>query len=106
MADGAMTFREAVRAKLEETAGPVFYSDIAAHLNRDAAFVVAKSVSLIECAVAVATDDVALVEVWVKRGELRKPSRAERDAWPGEAGRQWLAVVVQPFVLVQEVEAT
>lgn len=104
MADGAMTLSEAVRAKLEQTAGPVFYSDIAAHLARDAVFVIARSVSLIECGVAVGTDDVTRVEAWVASGELRKPSRAERDAWPNEAGRRWLSVVVQPFILVQDFE--
>jgi hypothetical protein len=104
MADGAMTLPEAVRAKLEQTAGPVLYSDIAAHLARDAVFVVARSVSLIEGGVAVATDDVTRVEAWVASGELRKPSRAEREAWPADAGRRWLSVVVQPFILVQDFE--
>jgi hypothetical protein len=105
MSDGAMKFPEAVKARLEQTAGPVFYSDLAAHLRRDAVFVVAPSLSLIECGVAVATDDLARVEGWVASGHLRKPTRAERAAWPDEPGRQWLAITVQPFVLVQDVTA-
>ena len=102
MGDRAMTMAEAVRAKLEQTIGPVFYADFALHLAHDAVFVVAPSVSLLDCAVAVATDDVEKVERWVASGELRKPSRAERDAWPGNEGRRWLTVVVSPFVLVQD----
>ncbi|HEU4409186.1 MAG TPA: DUF2288 family protein [Polyangiaceae bacterium] len=102
MADRAMKLSEAIEAKLEQSAGLVVYSDLAAHLGRDAVFVVARSLSLVACGVAVATDDVERVEGWVQSGELRKPSRAERAAWPNDAGRRWLAVVVQPFVLVQD----
>jgi hypothetical protein len=102
MSDGAMKLPEAIKIKLEQSAGLVFYSDLAAHLGRDAVFVVARSLSLVACGVAVATDDVERVERWVASGELRKPSRAEREAWPNEAGRRWLAVAVQPFVLVQD----
>ncbi len=102
MGDGAMTMQEAVRRRLEQTAGVVCYSDIATHLEHDAVFVVAGSLSLIDCALAVATDDLERVERWVASGELRKPSRAEREAWPGAEGRRWHSVVVRPFVLVQE----
>jgi hypothetical protein len=105
MADQAMTLREATRARLEQTAGPVFYSDLAAHLGRDAVFVVARSLSLIDCGVAVAVDDVEQVERWVASGELRKPSHAERGAWPGDEGRRWLSIIVHPFVLVQDADA-
>lgn len=93
---------EAIRIKLEERIGPVFYSDLAAHLNRDALFVVAPSLSLLACATAVALDDVEQVTRWISSGELRKPSRGERDAWPLAEKRTWIAVVVQPFVLVQD----
>ena len=47
-------------------------------------------------------DDVDRVQGFIARGELRKPSREERRAWPEEPGRTWTAVVVQPFVLVQD----
>lgn len=91
-----------LRSKLEDRLGPVVYGDLAAHLARDAVFVVASSVGLVDCGIAVATDDVAKVEAWVASGELRKPSKIERDAWPTHEGRTWHAVVVQPFVLIQD----
>ena len=94
--------RAAIRTKLEQSVGPVFFSDLRAHADRDALFVVAPSVALVDCAVAVAPDDVATVGRWIESGELRKPSRAERDAWPLATERRWNARVVQPFVLVQD----
>ena len=61
---------------------------------------VAPSLSLLDCAVGVAMDDVTKVQGWIESGELRKPSKAERAAW-AENGGTWTAVIVQPFVLVQ-----
>lgn len=93
---------QAIREKLESTVGPVTYADLADHLERDGAFVVAPSLSLIECGVAVAMDDVARVETWIGSGELRKPTAEERKLWPTLAQRQWMAIIVRPFVLLQD----
>lgn len=92
----------AIRARLEETVGPVPYSDLVAHLGRDAVFVVSAAVSLVECGVSIALDDVEVVQGLVTRGELRKPSAAERASWATTPERTWTAIVVQPFVLLQD----
>jgi hypothetical protein len=95
-----MTLEEGISLRLRETRGPVTYADIADHLARDAVFIVSPALDLVACGVAVAIDDVELVSSWIQRGELRKPTPLERDAWPRESGVRWLAIVVQPFVLV------
>jgi len=100
MSDGPMSITEAYRVQLEKSLGPVSYSDLRAHLDRDAVFIVASSLSLLDCGVAVALDDVDKVRGWIDSGALRKPSKNERATWP-ETGGTWNAVVVQPFVLVQ-----
>jgi hypothetical protein len=102
MADRPMTLEEGIRTRLEEALGPVLFTDLRAHLARDAVFVVGPTVSLVECGVRVALDDVTAVTAWIASGELRKPSSDERAAWPAAAGRRWMALVVQPFVLVQD----
>ncbi|MGE3669058.1 MAG: DUF2288 family protein [Polyangiaceae bacterium] len=96
-----MNKETAIRTRLSEIAGPVFYSDLKAHLVRDAVFVVAVEVSLVECGVAVALDDVDRVHELIARGHLRKPSRQERARWADTADAAWTAIVVQPYVLVQ-----
>ncbi len=96
---------DAIRVKLEENLGPVQGSDLGAHLRRDAVFVVAVGHSLVACGVAIATDDAASVAAWLASGALRRPTERERDAWPVDETRRWNAVVVQPFVLVQELIA-
>lgn len=98
----AMTLPEAIRVKLERHHGPVFYSDLRAHLERDAVFVVADGLSLVDCGVAVAMDEVEVVRGWIENGRLRKPSSAERDEWAAATDRKWMSVIVQPFILIQD----
>jgi hypothetical protein len=97
-----ISYEEALRIKLAERVGPVFFSDLKAHLERDAVIVIAPGVELLEVAVAVANDDAEHVQKWIGNGTMRKPSLAERANWPSDEGRKWLAVIVQPFVLVQD----
>jgi len=98
----SMSRREATRLRLQETQGVVMYADLAAHLERNAVFIVSQSVSLLECAVAVAMDDTEVVQAWIERAELRRPSKRELESWPKEQEHRWRAVVVQPYVLMQE----
>ena len=93
---------EDLRRALEAHLGPVQSSDLAAHLRRDAVFVVSGGVPLVSCGVAVATNDTASVGAWLASGTLRRPSAEEAEAWLASSTRRWLALVVQPFVLVQD----
>jgi hypothetical protein len=102
MIEAPLTLEQALRIRLGETRGTVLYPDLRAHLERDAVFVVSDAVDLIDAAVAVAMDDVATVGRWIESSELRKPTADERDHWCVAVGRRWQAIVVQPFVLVQD----
>lgn len=94
--------KQSLRAKLEGEAGPVQGSDLAAHLRRDGVLVVSLELSLVECAVAIACDDREAVSAWLAAGALRRPTDDERAAWPADEALRWRAVVVRPFVLVQD----
>ena len=95
----------AIRARLERSIGPVCASDLRAHLARDGVFYVAQGLSLLDCAVAIALDDADAVRGWLAAGALRRPTPDEKRAWPALESRHWMAVVVQPFVLVQDIAA-
>jgi hypothetical protein len=82
----------------EEAAGVVYGSDLAAHFARAAA----PTLSIVECAVALARDDAAAVHAWITSGALRRASDDEARDWPLDATRRWVALVVRPFVLVQD----
>ena len=102
MVEAPLTLEQALRLRLGETRGTALFSDLRAHLARDAVFVVAETVELLDAAVAVAMDDVATVGRWIESNELRKPTADEREQWRLAVGRRWQAIVVQPFVLVQD----
>ncbi len=57
---------------------------------------------MVACAEAIARDDADTVRAWLTRGALRRPDAQERATWPDDPDRRWLALVVAPFVLVQE----
>lgn len=96
-----MTLDVAIRARLEQTRGEVPVSDLFAHLDRDAVFIVAGTQSLVECGVAIAMDDVDRVRELIEASELRKPTLGERDHWRATPTARMVSIVVQPFVLVQ-----
>ena len=76
------------------------WSDLEAHVERGALFVVAPDLDLVEVGVAVVSDDAAAVEGWVNSEALRRPLPAEIEAWKtGEWG--FGTLIAQHFVLVQ-----
>lgn len=92
----------ALRRSFEASAGPVYGSDLGAHLARAAVLVVAPTLSILDCAVALARDDAAAVHAWITSGALRRASDDEAREWPLDPTRRWVALIVRPFVLVQD----
>ena len=97
-----MTTGLSVRATLEASAGPVHYADLVAHLQRNAVFFVDASLLLADAATAIAEDDAASVTGFLASGALRRPTEEEQQAWATSVDRTWIAIVVQPFVLVSD----
>lgn len=93
-----------MRERLLATVGPVYFSDLRAHLTRDAVIVVDVSVELVDAGVAIANDDKALIEEWIRSGVIRKPSLEDVDRWSMIADARWESLIVAPFVLVRELD--
>jgi len=89
------------RARIAATLGEAQGSDLAAHLKRDAIFVVSSEQDLLAVAIAVAEDDAVAVGTWLDAGELRRPTEAEGQAILAEPERPWRTAIVQPFVFAQ-----
>lgn len=56
---------------------------------------------LLDVAVAVATDDSALVQRWMEVRALRRPTDEQIEAWRKETDESFTVVIVQPYVLAQ-----
>ncbi|MDP3275269.1 MAG: DUF2288 family protein [Deltaproteobacteria bacterium] len=90
-----------LRAELERTLGPVTTADLRAHLARDAVVMVRAGISLLDCALALALNDTSAVAQWLAEGTLARVDARTREAHFAHDEGSWLAVIVQPFVLVQ-----
>jgi len=81
----------------------VSWRELKIHLKRDAIIVVAADLDLIDVAVAVASDDKSLVEVWIGEDQLGKPTEEQLKSWEEESDYRFKMLIVQPFILVQNV---
>lgn len=72
------------------------------HHQREALWVVAMPLRLEDVGAALARDDAAAVRGWLADGSLSKPSVEQLENWEGDPTRTLSMLIVQPFVLVQE----
>lgn len=91
-----------LRDELEQSLGPVQFSDLRAHIARGAVIVVDSSLDLLDVGEAIARDDKAVVGAWIELGRIGKPSLATLERWSKLEGPAFMSLVVQPFVLVYE----
>lgn len=72
------------------------------HAQRDAIVVVAPGLDLVDAGVALASDNVLAVQQWIAEQRLYKPSPEQLSDWGSDRDRRFSALIVQPYVLVQE----
>jgi hypothetical protein len=73
-----------------------------AHLERGGLIVVAQDLDIVDVGLSIAADDTAAISNWIARGQLAKPSAGEIAVWDGNKEQQFLALIVSPYVLMQE----
>jgi len=81
----------------------VTWRELKIHLQRDSVIIFSAEIDLIEAAVAVADDDKNRVESWLAAGQLGKPTDQQLKGWEGEADKLFRMLIVQPFILIQEI---
>ncbi len=96
---------EDVRATLAENLAEVDWQNLTPHAKRDALIVVTSYLDLVEVGVKVAANDTASVQNWISEQLIAKPSSEQLATWNQEPNKQFNTIIVQPFVLVQEVES-
>jgi hypothetical protein len=92
-----------IRTKLLEEQADTEWSSLIPHAKRDALIVVDGSLDLVDVGVAIASDNVSLVQRWIDEQLIRKPSQTELSAWNDEPTKQFHTAIVQPFVLVRAI---
>ncbi|HBA88462.1 MAG TPA: DUF2288 domain-containing protein [Geobacter sp.] len=93
----------------EELAAKIDTADwqaLRAHLERGGVVIVDPLLDLAEVGVALAKDDVKSVERWLSSGLIAKPSAQQIQSWDAEKGKNFLCLIVSPYVLAQEESPT
>ncbi len=90
-----------MRDEIAATLGDVFWSDLRAHVERDAVIVVSEGLDLVDVGVAVASNDVEEVDGWINAGQMAKPTPEDLARWPLDATLRFSSVIVKPYVLIR-----
>ncbi|MBC7692007.1 MAG: DUF2288 family protein [Methylotenera sp.] len=91
------------RKNLIATLDEAEWSLLMTHAQRDSLILVNPLLNLLEVAEKMARDDRPTVEKWIGSHQIAKPTADQLEAWNLEPKKRFLCVVVQPFVLVQEI---
>lgn len=89
-----------LEARLNQETARLSWRELGRHFAAGKVIRVSPELDLIEVAAAVAGDDAARVQGWIRAARVAPVSDLEARAWHEAEAVVW-AVVVKPFVLVQ-----
>jgi hypothetical protein len=91
-----------LRAKLNLETAQLAWPELERHFARGDVIKVAVGVDLIDAALHIAENNTATVEAWLADRRIARAELADAEDWHARQPMFW-AVVVAPWVLVQEV---
>ncbi|NJR75105.1 MAG: DUF2288 family protein [Scytonema sp. CRU_2_7] len=91
-----------LRAELTENLDEAEWKWLIPHAQRDAVIVVAVELDLLEVGVAIASDKILEVQIWIDEALITKPSTAQIGEWNTQPAKRFNTLIIQPYVLVQE----
>lgn len=91
-----------LRAKLNLETAQLQWPELERHFARGDVIKVALGTDLVDAALHVAENNTATVEAWLANGRIARAELSDAEDWNARKPMFW-AVVVAPWVLVQEV---
>ena len=91
-----------LRAKLNLETAQLQWSELERHFARGSVIKIAIGTDLINAALNVAENNAATVQEWLADGRIARAELADAEDWHARQPMFW-AVVVAPWVLIQEV---
>jgi hypothetical protein len=92
-----------LRADLAQTLDESEWEWLIPHVKRDAVIVVALGLEVLDVGVAIATDNIPQVQLWIDEQLITKPSPAQLGEWNENPQKRFQTLIVQPYVIVQEI---
>ena len=75
------------------------------HIQKDAVIIVVPDLDILDVGVAISSDNTQSVQHWISEQLLVKPSSDTLSRWNGNPTQKFQALIVQPYILVQELAA-
>ena len=94
---------EDLLTKLNKETARLNWKELEPHFARGSVIRVSKGVDLIAVAKVIAEDNTSSLEQWIQQDEVNNASVEEAKVWADNQSDFW-AVVVAPYVIVQETE--
>ncbi|HEY9650640.1 MAG TPA: DUF2288 domain-containing protein [Coleofasciculaceae cyanobacterium] len=91
-----------IRAELAESLDEAVWDWLKPHVQKDRVVVVNQGLDLLDVGVAIASDDVISVQHWISEQLVHKPFPDQLTNWSSDQTKRFQALIVQPYVLVQE----
>lgn len=91
------------KQRFERDLATVSWRELRIHLQRDAIVTVAPELDLIAVATAVADDNTLQVQGWIAHYQLSKPTANQLQQWESNLKHPFRMLIVQPYILIQEV---
>ncbi|MCC5642064.1 DUF2288 domain-containing protein [Nostoc sp. CHAB 5824] len=95
-----------LRAELTEILDEAEWEWLIPHVQRDAVILVSLELNLVDVGVAIASDNIPSVEQWIDKQLIAKPTIVQVGEWNGDPTKRFNTLIVQPYVLAQEIVAT
>ena len=95
--------REQLKKKFKKEYDVVKWDTIKEHLVRDAVIIVSPELNIVESAIEIAQDHIDVVSGWLKEKKIYKPDQAILNEWEKNPEKCFGFIIVQPYVLIQEV---
>jgi hypothetical protein len=74
---------------------------LSSHAARARLILVGAKLDIVDVGVALTEDDTQLVQSWIEDGWIRHPLAEELSAWNANKEKEFISLVVPPFVLVR-----
>lgn len=91
-----------LRLELTESVDEAEWNWLIPHAEREAVVVVTQNLNLVDVGEAIANDNIPSVQNWIKQQMIYKPSPEQISDWNNNDGKRFKALIVQPYVLIQE----
>lgn len=94
-----------LRERLAENLDEARWEWLIPHHEREVVVVVNEELDLLDVGEAIASDNTSSVQHWINEQLIYKPSVQQVSVWNNNRGKRFNALIVDPFVLVQELSA-